>query len=101
MTALAEALGITPTPQKRITLKLRDPKLVRDLKNKQFIKKMREIFRNADTISAKKLADILLDLMAYGVDIKDDYLITRIAGDLQTLVRLKNYIERHKKDDKK
>jgi len=99
MVDLAKVLGITPTPQPKIQLKIRDPKLMRDLKNKQFIKEMREYFRDADTIKLKEVSDNLLDLMTYGVDIKDDLLIRRVAGDLQTLLRLKGYIE-DRKDDK-
>jgi hypothetical protein len=99
MVDLAKVLGMTPTPQAKIKLKIRDPELERTLKNKQFIKELRGYFADADTIPLKTITDYLLDLMAYAVDIKDDLMISRIAGDLQMLLRIKGYIDDRKKNN--
>jgi hypothetical protein len=92
---LLKTLGLTPNPQPKITLPVQDPATVKRLKNKQMAKDIRMFFNNKD-IQVKDLVRMLSMLLDYGVDIKDDSLISRVANDLLTLKRLTDYFYEEK-----
>jgi hypothetical protein len=97
MVDLAKVLGMTPTPLKTIKLKIRDPQAERELKSKGLLREMQTYFDGVGDVPVKDIAGLLLTLMNYAVDIKDDLMIKKIAGDLQTLLRLTQYHEYNQK----
>jgi hypothetical protein len=87
---LLNTLGLIPKPQKRITLPIQDPNLLKRLKNKELAKDIKTFFNDKD-IKVVELVKMLSVLLEYGVDIKDDELISRVASDLLKLKRLTDY----------
>lgn len=87
---LMRALQLIPNPQPKIRLKIQDAEALKRIKNKQVVKDGREYFKGKE-IPVEKVANLLLDLLDYAIEIKDDNLITRLSADIQTLLRLTRY----------
>lgn len=94
---IAKILGFKPNPQARISLPIQDKATLKALINKELVKGMTSYFSDKD-IPVKDIAKSLIKVMDYAIDIKDDLMISKVAGDLQTLLRLTE-IEKDKKDD--
>jgi len=96
---LMKTLGLIPTnPQNKISLPIRDPETIKALKNKELSRNMRSYFSDKE-IPVKSLAGGLLKILDYAVEIKDDFMISKVAGDLKTLLRLTEFY-RGKQDDR-
>ena len=95
---LMKTLGLIPKPQSKIRLPIQDEATLKALKNKELVKNMTGYFSNKN-IPVKDIANNLIRIMDYAIDIKDDLMISKVAGDLQTLLRLTEF-EKGKKDDR-
>lgn len=98
LTTLLKTLGLMPKPQNKIRLPIQDTATLKALKNKELVKNMTGYFSDKN-IPVKDIANSLIRLMDYAIDIKDDYMISKVAGDLQTLLRLTEF-EQGKINDK-
>ena len=96
-TALLKRLGLIPQPQPKIKLPIQNEATLKALKNKELVKNMTGYFSDKN-IPVKDIANYLIGIMDYAIDIKDDAMIGKIAGDLQTLFRLTEYNKGKKND---
>ena len=95
--ALLKRLGLIPQPQARIKLPIQNETTLKALKNKELVKNMTNYFSDKN-IPVRDIANYLIGIMDYAIDIKDDAIIGKIAGDLHTLFRLTEYNKGKKND---
>jgi hypothetical protein len=87
---LLTALGLQTQPQPRINLTVQDQEALKNLRNKQLVNDAKDYFAGK-TIPVERISAMLIILFEHAIDIKDDKLIAKIAGDLLTLKRLTGF----------
>jgi len=88
---LAKAMGVDPNPNPYANkIPVKDPAIVKMVENKQLARDVRQFFNDKD-VPVKELAGLLANLLDYGVDIRDWYLVSRVAGDINTIKRITDY----------
>ena len=83
-----KALNITPQPDKKLVMPILSENERRLLETKEWSKGLSKFFESKKDISIKEVADKLLAVLDYSIDIKDSQAVATVSRDIAILFRL-------------
>ena len=96
---LIKFLKLPVKPQKKISLPNLTPEVKRELENKQLIYDLQDYFSDKD-MTIKDIAELYLIIYNYAIEKRDNFLISKLSGEIRMLLNIVEFYDRQQKKGK-
>lgn len=96
---LIRFLKLPVRPQRKINLPNLTPEVKRELENKQLIYDLQGYFSDKN-MTIKDIAELYLIIYNYAIEKKDNFLISKLGGEIRMLLNIVEFYDRQQKRGK-